>query len=555
MTMTSGEQNEPAPARVRFAYDIRKGDSTQSRELPFVIGVLGDFCAAGVQCKRWEERPFQPVDLSTFEEALDALRPRLRLELSTPLIGNRLTADLAFHRLEDFQPAAITEQVDDLRKLQRSKSVADRKALGDYLDSILHAQEFQRLEAAWRGLWHLVSSLGQAEHVRIRLIDVSKEELLADLENTSEIGQTILCKKLYRDPYEAIGIDLFSLLVGDFAFTQEPNDMRLLSGIAAVASKCLAPFLAAAGPEMLNIKDFNWISNSRNIFRTGYQAGNPGPRPATRDVLVESPLWKSFRDSEDSRFVGLVLPRVLLREPYRSHAAGPDGFVYNETCDRAPCLLWGNPAFALARGIAEGFERNGWFDLPIANFNLTRELPARGNEFGFVEGEVATSLEVRIAEGADKALSVHGFVPLVMGKQGEALLFWAPSCHRPKVFDNPFATINAIMFSQLTYLLAGSRFMHCLKLIGRDANEHSRARLEHILNQWIAQNIHTNDELPESEMAQRPLRSGLVHLHEIPDNPESFRMVAFLLPRFGRLTELKIELRLATEISLPAAGN
>jgi type VI secretion system protein ImpC len=386
------------------------------------------------------------------------------------------------------------------------------------------------------------------------LIDVSREQLLEDFRTASAIEDSVFSRKLYRDPYEIDRCDPFSLLVGDFTFTPAPDHMTLLAGIAAVARKCLAPFLAAAGPEMLNVEDFTWISGHRNIFRTRFQRGNPEQPVASDHVLPESPLWKNFRDSEDSRFAGLVVPRVLLRERYLSSSAAANGFVYNETQDNERCFLWGNAAFALAAGIAEGFERNGWFDSPLGGPNLTKGFPARVLKHDFSEHEVATSLEVRIMEGADKALSVHGFIPLVMGIHGESLAFWTPSCHRPKVFENPIATSEARMHNQLTYVLAGSRFMHGLKVLVRDAGEHSRARLGQLLQQWIMQYVCVNDQAPESERAQRPLRAAVVSLHETPGNPESVKMVAFLLPKFGRLNELKIELRLIAEIALPVSS-
>jgi predicted component of type VI protein secretion system len=184
---------------------------------------------------------------------------------------------------------------------------------------------------------------------------------------------------------------------------------------------------------------------------------------------------------------------------------------------------------------------------------LTKGFPSRVLKLDFSEREVATSLEVRIMEGADKALSVHGFIPLAMGMQGESLAFGPPSCHRPKVFDNPIATGEARMHNQLTYILAGSRFMHGLRLVGRDAGERSVSRLRHVLQRWIEQYVRSENLMSESEMAQRPLRAGLVHLHEIPGNPHRFNLVAFLLPKFGTLDELKIEIRLTAEIVLPAS--
>lgn len=423
MTESTRRLHGENPTRVRIAYEVEIGDSTESRELPFVVGVLGDFSACAHR-PRLGERRFTPVDRDTFSTVLDTVHPRVQFKIASSLEGGELDVDLTFRRLDDFGPERILERIEPLRELLRSTSDDDQEICRQHLDKILHAPEFQRLESAWRGLWYLVSRTEASSQVKIKLIDVSKEELLHDLRSAPEVYASAVSRKLYDETYGIFGGEPFGLLIGDYTFTTSPEDIELLGKMAAVASVCLAPFLAAAGPDLVGVESFAGVSDFEDVF------GRPNFVPFSNS------LWEAFRQGEDSRYVGLSAPRVLLRHPYGSAPVTRE-YQYNENSTGEQHLLWGNSAFALGACIANSFARSGWFGSILgADRGLAEGLPVRAQAWAFRPGyEIETSIEVVIGERAERGLEGLGFIPLLTNRgTGQAAVFSMPSCHKPKMY-------------------------------------------------------------------------------------------------------------------------
>ena len=513
--------------RVRITYEDRQGDSAESRELPFVIGVLGDFSAEGQSRPQRRDWKRLPIDKDTFNRVLDTVRPRVKFTIASSLVGGSLDVDLTFRHIDDFAPGQIVERIDSLHELRRTKSPHDRATLWLHLDRILHAPAFQKLESAWRGLWHLVSRTEPDSQVRIELIDVNKVELLRDLQRADEFDRSYLFKKLYVESYGLRGRDPFALFIGDYTFTTTSEDLELLSKLAAVAAVCHAPFIAAAGPGLVGVDSFAAVSEEGlDVF---------GRR---NFVPFSNSVWERFLQSADSFYVGLTIPRILVRSPYGNGASIDD---YHEKTDGAGDLLWGNSAFALGACIANTFERYGWFrNILGAETGLAEGLPTHRIPWALRPGyEIETSMEVVVGERAEMGLPTLGFIPILTNRgTGQALVFSVPSCHKHyhyglSAIEAKAADSDSPVWRQLPHLLAASRFIHYLKVIGRDfVSLPSRKQLEHILNTWISQYVLVADDPSPAIKAQCPLSSATISLTERPERPGVYLATAYLCPHF-----------------------
>ncbi len=514
-----------SPPRVRITYDMLVGASTESRELPFVIGVLGDFSADSDSRSRWPDRKCFPIDKDTFNAVLDTVHPRVKLKIPSSLAGDELDVDLSFRHIDDFEPRQILRQVEPFRRFQHSQSTDDQEIVRLHLDQILHEPKFQRLESAWRGLWHLVSRTEPSSQVRIELIDVSKEELLRDLHGADESNQSYVFRKLYTERYGMPGRDPFALLIGNYTFTTIPEDMELLSKVAAVAAVCHAPFIAAAAPDLVGVESFAAVSEEgMDVF------GRRNFAP------FSSSLWERFRQSGDSLYVGLTIPRILLRPPYGSGTPITGEYQYKEDTGGESRMLWGNSAFALGASITNAFARYGWFgSIRGMESGLAEGLPTRVLALGFTPGwEIETSMEVVIGERAEVGLPQLGFIPLLTNRgTGQAVVFSVPSCHSPMLDGRRDLDTNRMIWRQITYILTASRFMHYLKVIGRDCvSLPSREHLEQLLNSWISQYVLTGNDPSPAIGARCPLKSAAILVTERPERPGVYLVSAQMCPHF-----------------------
>jgi type VI secretion system protein ImpC len=423
--------------------------------------------------------------------------------------------------------------------------IADIDALlSRQLNAIMHAPEFQHLEASWRGLHYLVYQTETSTMLKIRVLNVSKQDLLRDLERATEFDQSALFKKVYEEEYGMFGGAPFGALIGDYEFGRHPQDMALLEKISNVAAAAHAPFIAAANPQLFNLDSFTDLGVPRDlakIFDT-----------------VEYAKWKSFRESEDSRYVALTLPHILMRLPYGKETVPVEAFNFEEEVDGTDHskYLWGNAAYALGTRITDAFARYGWTVAirGVEGGGLVEGLPT--HTFNTDEGDVALKCptEIAITDRREKELSDLGFVPLVHCKGRDfAAFFGTQSCQKAKKYDTDAANANARLSTQLQYIMATARFAHYLKAIMRDkiGSFMSRGECEAFLNRWINNYVVGSDEAGQEMKARYPLRDARVDVSEVPGKPGVYRAVAFLRPHF-QLDELTVSLRLVAELPQPA---
>ena len=414
------------------------------------------------------------------------------------------------------------------------------------LNEVLHHPSFQKLEGTWRGLRYMMDQSETSVMLKIKVINCSKRELLRDLQRAAEFDQSAAFKKIYEEEFGIFGGDPFGALVGDFEFGKHPEDLELLEKMSQVAAGAHAPFLTAAGADLLNMDSFTNLDQPRDlakIFDT-----------------TEYAKWKSFRASEDSRYVGLCVPHVLLRLPYGKDTKVVDGFNYEEGVDGSDHskYLWGNAAWALGARLTNSFALYGWCASirGVEGGGLVEGLPA--HTFKTDDGDIALKCptEIAITDRREKELADLGLIPLVHCKGTDyAAFFSAQSAQKPKMYDTDSANANARLSAQLPYLLAVARFAHYLKTIMRDkiGSFMSRSDCERFLNRWMMQYVTEDDNASPATKAQYPLREARVEVAEVPGKPGVYRAIAFLRPHF-QLDELTVSLRLVAELPKSARG-
>ncbi len=418
------------------------------------------------------------------------------------------------------------------------------KLISLQLNEVMHHPDFQKLEASWRGLHYLVFQSETGERLKLRVMNVSKKDLLKDMEKATEFDQSALFKKVYEEEYGTFGGAAYGALIGDYEFSNHPQDLSLLEKISQVAAAAHAPFIAAASPKLFNWESFTELGGPRDLAKI-FQS-------------VEYAKWKSFRESEDSRYVALALPHILMRLPYGQDNVPVEAFNYEEGVDGTDHskYLWGNAAYALGTRLTEAFAKYSWCAAirGVEGGGLVQGLPT--HTFKTDEGEVALKCptEIAITDRREKEFADLGFVPLVHCKGTDyAAFFSTQTCNKPKTYDTDSANANARLSSQLQYLLAVSRFAHYLKSIMRDkiGSFMTRKNCEDFLNRWISNYVLLDDDAGQEMKARFPLREARVDVSEIPGKPGAYRAVAFLKPHY-QLDELTISLRLVANLPPPA---
>jgi type VI secretion system protein ImpC len=411
------------------------------------------------------------------------------------------------------------------------------------LNEVLHHAAFQKLESTWRGLKFLLDQSETGENLKIKIFNATKKELLRDLQRAAEFDQSALFKKVYEEEFGIFGGAPFAAMLGDYEFGHGPEDIELLEKISNVAAAACAPFISAASPEMFNLDSYTSLDAPRDLAKVF--------------DTTEYAKWKSFRQSEDSRYVALTGPRVLMRLPYGKATKPVEEFAYEERVDGSDHnkYLWGNSAFALGAKLTAAFALYGWCAAirGVEGGGLVEGLPV--HNFYTDEGDVAMKCptESPITDRREKELADLGFAPLVHCKGTDyAAFFSVQSCQKPKIFDNEAANANARLSAQLPYILAVSRFAHYLKAMMRDkiGSFTSRGECERWLNQWITNYVTPDDTASASVKASHPLREARIEVMEVAGKPGVYRAVAFMRPHF-QLDELSVSLRLVAE--LPAS--
>jgi type VI secretion system protein ImpC len=414
------------------------------------------------------------------------------------------------------------------------------------LNEVMHAPEFQKLEASWRGLNFLVMKTETSTRMKIRLLNVTKKELLNDLEKATEFDQSDLFKKVYEEEYGTFGGHPFGMMVGDYEFGRHPQDIALLEKISNVAAAAHAPFISAADAKLFDMDSFTELGRPRDLAKL-----------FENSELIK---WRSFRETEDARYVSLVLPHTLLRLPYGPKTKPVEEFNFVEEVDGKDHAkyLWGNAAWALSERITNAFAQYSWCAAirGVEGGGLVQGLPT--HTFMTDEGDVALKCptEIAITDRREKELNDLGFITLCHCKGTDyAAFFGGQSTNKPKQYDTPQANANALVSSQLPYILAASRFAHYLKAIMRDkiGSFATKENVASFLNRWVSQYVLSDDNAISAMKARFPLREARVDVYDVPGKPGAYRATVFLRPHF-QLEELTASIRLVAELPPPAAA-
>jgi type VI secretion system protein ImpC len=424
----------------------------------------------------------------------------------------------------------------------------DRK-LSEQINLIIHNEDFKRLEGSWRGLYHLVSNTETDEKLKLRVLNISKKELGRTLKKYKGTAwdQSPLFRRLYEDEYGSPGGEPYGCIVGDFYFDHSPQDVELLSGMSQIAAAAHSPFIAAASPTVMNMDAWTQLSDPRDltkIFQT-----------------PEYAAWRSLRDSEDAKYLGLTMPRFLARLPYGAKTSPLDEFGFEEDVEGADHskYVWANSAYAMATNITRAFKLYGWC------------AQIRGTESGgMIEGlpvhtfptddggvDMKCPTEIAITDRREAELAKNGFMPLSHYKNTDfAVFIGAQSLQKPTVYDDPDATANANLAARLPYLFATCRFAHYLKCMVRDkiGSFKERSDMERWLNDWIKKFCVDSSTASESQKAERPLADAEVEVLEVEGNPGYYTARFYLRPHY-QLEGLTVSLRLVSKLpSIKAAG-
>jgi type VI secretion system protein ImpC len=442
------------------------------------------------------------------------------------------------------QALADTALVSDdaLRSIEAMIAAIDAK-LSEQINLILHHEDFQALESAWRGLHYMVNNTETDETLKIRVLNISKKELGRTLKKFRGTAwdQSPVFKKIYEEEYGQFGGEPFGLLVGDYAFDHSPMDTQLLADIAQVAAAAHAPFLAAAAPTVMQMDSWNELSNPRDltkIFQT-----------------PEYAAWRSLRESEDARYIGLTMPRFLARLPYGAKTEPVEEFAFEEDtgAPESGSYTWANSCYAMATNITRAFKLYGWTTSirGVESGGAVEGLPT--HTFPTDDGGVAMQCptEIAISDRREAELAKSGFMPLIHKKNSDfAAFIGAQSLQKPQEYDDPAATANANLAARLPYLFASCRFAHYLKCMVRDkiGSSKTKAQLQAWLQNWLDQFIDGSpDSSTESYKAAHPLSEGQVVIEEDEANPGYYSSKIFLKPHY-QLEGLTVSLRLVSRM-------
>ncbi|RTL29836.1 MAG: type VI secretion system contractile sheath large subunit [Rhodocyclaceae bacterium] len=434
---------------------------------------------------------------------------------------------------------------DVVKSIEAIIAELDRK-LTEQVNVILHHPDFQKLEGAWRGLHYLVNNTETDEMLKIRVMNISKADLGKTLKKFKGTAwdQSPVFKKIYEEEYGQFGGEPFGCLMGDYYFDQSPPDVELLGEIAKVSAAAHSPFIAGASPTLMQMDSWQELAN---------------PRDLTKIFLTpEYAAWRSLRESDDARYIGLAMPRFLARLPYGAKTSPVDAFDFEEDTGAADHsrYTWANAAYAMAVNINRSFKLYGWCSRirGIESGGAVEGLPVHTfpTDDGGVDMKCPT--EIAISDRREAELAKNGFMPIVHRKNSDfAAFIGAQSLQKPFEYDDPDATANANLAARLPYLFACCRFAHYLKCIVRDkvGSFKEREDMQRWLQKWIM-NYVDGDPAHSSEQtkARKPLAAAEVVVEEVEGNPGYYTSKFFLRPHY-QLEGLTVSLRLVSK--LPSA--
>lgn len=481
------------------------------------------------------ETTAQPgVDL--LEQAISATKqtePKRAEELLRTLTEQALEGTVSYSKNLNLSISEAIKQID----AKISKQLA----------AVMHHPKFKQLEGSWRGLHYLVMNTETSASLKLRVINWSKRELFRDMSRATEFDQSQLFKKIYESEFGTPGGQPYGAVIGDYEFTNHPEDIDTLRLVSNVAAAAFAPFIAAASPRLLGLDSYRELSAPRDMEKIF-------------DSL-EYTKWNAYRETEDSRFVTLVLPRVLARLPYGERTTKVDEFDYEEApIDEAGVArrmphddyCWMNAAYAMGARLTDAFARNGWCTAirGAENGGKVENLPCHifTSDDGDIDLQCPT--EIGITDRREAELSKLGFLAVSHYKGTDyAVFFGAQTNQKPKKYDRPDATANAAISARLPYMMASSRIAHYLKIIARDkiGSFKEASDVGAWLKRWIEQYTNSNPSPSEEAKAKYPLREARIQVEEIPGKPGSYNAVAHMRP-WLQMEELTTSLRMVARI-------
>ncbi|MGL4231652.1 MAG: type VI secretion system contractile sheath large subunit [Casimicrobium sp.] len=483
-----------------------------------------------------EEKALETSDFSSLlqkqfkpktDEAAAAVNAAVQTLAQQALVNTKLISNDAFQTIE-----AMIASID--------------QKLSEQINLILHHPEFQQIEGAWRGLHYLVNNTEVDEMLKIRVMDVSKKDLHRTLRRYKGVGwdQSPIFKKVYEEEYGQFGGQPYGCIVGDYHFDHTAPDVELLGEMAKVSAAAHVPFIAGASPNVMQMDSWQELANPRDLTKIFDN--------------TEYAAWKSLRDSEDSRYIGLAMPRFLARLPYGAKTNPVDEFDFEEETANGDHskYAWANSAYAMAVNINRSFKYYGWCTSirGVESGGAVENLPAHTfpTDDGGVDLKCPT--EIAISDRREAELAKNGFMPLIHRKHSDfAAFIGAQSLQKPAEYYDPDATANANLSARLPYMFACCRFAHYLKCIVRDkiGSFKERDDVERWLNNWI-QNYVDGDPANSTQetKARKPLSAAEITVEEVADNPGYYTSKFFLRPHY-QLEGLTVSLRLVSK--LPSA--
>ncbi|VAW56161.1 Uncharacterized protein ImpC [hydrothermal vent metagenome] len=459
---------------------------------------------------------------------------------------------------EDLLKALTKEAMDGTVKWDKNLTVTINNAItaidqvmSKQLSAIMHNEKFQKLEGSWRGLNHLVSNSETSTDLKIRMMNINKKELTKDLEKAVEFDQSQIFKKIYESEFGTAGGEPYAAIVGDFEFSSHPSDLDMLTSMSNVAAAGFCPFISAADPKMFGFDSFTELSKPRDLEKIFDSA--------------EYTKWRSFRDSEDSRFVTLTMPRVLARLPYGTATKPIEAFNFEEAnLDSDGRQLesehdeycWMNAAYTMGTTLTQSYAEFGWCTSIRGAEGGGKVAGLPSHTFVSDDGDIDAKCptEIGITDRREAELSKLGFLPLCHYKNTDhAVFFGAQTTQKPKKYNDPAATANAEISARLPYIMATSRIAHFLKVMARDkiGSFMEASDAEDWLNSWISNYVNASPGASAEMKANYPLAEAKIEVKEIPGQPGSYSAVAWMRP-WLQMEELSASMRMVANI--PKAG-
>ena len=436
---------------------------------------------------------------------------------------------------------------DAVKSIEAIVAEIDRK-LSEQINLIMHHEDFQKLEGSWRGMHHLVNNTETDETLKIRVLNLPKKDLAKTIKKYKGTAwdQSPLFKKLYEEEFGSPGGEPYGCLIGDYYFDHSPPDVEILNGMAQIAAAAHAPFISAANPALMNMDSWRELSNPRDLTKI-FQTAEYAP-------------WRSLRESEDSRYIGLTMPRFLGRIPYGAKTNPLEEFDFEEETSGGEHskYLWTNAAYAMGVNINRSFKQFGWCAniRGVESGGMVEGLPCHTfpTDDGGVDMKCPT--EIGITDRREAELAKNGMMPLSHWKNEDyAAFIGAESLHSPAEYDDPDATANAKLAARLPYLFSTCRFAHYLKCIVRDkiGSFKEREDMAKWLNNWITQYVTSDPHASEEVKARYPLAAAEVVVEDIEGDPGYYSAKFFLRPHY-QLEGLSVSLRLLSKLTSAKGG-